>query len=108
MPYCYALVFDGVSARSTTLEQVRFVTLTLAKVIYSTSHYALAAQRRSSDCVLDPDQARTRPIGAIDPLGHNALGAKPTSVLEHGSPRDASALPAPGTRTPTHCAVRRG
>ena len=32
---------------------------------------------------LNPDRARTRPIGAIDLFGNDALGAKPTSVLEH-------------------------
>ena len=33
---------------------------------------------------LDPDRARTRPIGAIHPLRDNALGAKPAGVLEYG------------------------
>jgi len=33
---------------------------------------------------LDPDRARTRPIGAVDPLGDDALGAKPASMSEHG------------------------
>jgi hypothetical protein len=32
---------------------------------------------------LDPDQARTGPIGSVYPLGHDALGAKPASVGEN-------------------------
>ena len=34
---------------------------------------------------LDPERARTRPIGAVDPLGDDALGAKPASVGENRS-----------------------
>src|SRR5215831_11887573 len=33
---------------------------------------------------LDPNPARTRLIGAIHPLGDNALGFKPAGVREHG------------------------
>jgi hypothetical protein len=56
--------------------------------------------RRISD--FDPDRARPRSIGAVHLLGHDALGAKPASVLEHRTPIVRHAL----FRRPSRCGWR--
>jgi hypothetical protein len=53
------------------------------RITCSIFRYAPTAPRCWRDCELSPKPGWTRAIGAVDLLGHDALGAKPTSVLEH-------------------------